>query len=476
MAAALSAESDRQIPFMRLPSRLLPKLVLALLAAAVAVWPQVASAAPAPPMVVSVHRASGAISSYFDFAARPGRAATAGTLELRNQTARRVTVLLDPVDAVTATTLGSAYQVRGTPIHGPTRWTSLPRRTVVLAPRASTTIRIVVRLPRGVAPGDYLSGIGVQALGGANQAKLRGNVAISSVERYAVGVVVRVPGPRHPLIRLTSAAVERNPAGVTFLVRGRNPGNAILQNIQGWILVTQGKRTVARIPVGPGTFVTGTSIAYPVPTLREQPKEGTVYRVRALFRYSGGRAYLDTLVRFGHGAAVRQETYGGPKAPRSGGSALLFILIAVALLALLGSAGVLWHRRRPVSVQSAIRSLDRALADARDRSEPLSIIRISSTNGEPRDRSLPALVRERLRRSDRLHHVNGHELLVVAPDTSAEAAGVLAAELRRRIDREDVSPPVSIDVITPNGEGTAADLLNGATKANGASAAPHPDA
>src|SRR5205807_9203996 len=100
MAAALSAESDRQIPFMRLPSRLLPKLVLALLAAAVAVWPQVASAAPAPPMVVSVHRASGAISSYFDFAARPGRAATAGPPEPRNQTAPPVPVLLDPVDPV----------------------------------------------------------------------------------------------------------------------------------------------------------------------------------------------------------------------------------------------------------------------------------------------------------------------------------------------------------------------------------------
>ena len=70
-------------------------------------------------------------------------------------------------------------------------------------------------------------------------------------------------------------------------------------------------------------------------------------------------------------------------------------------------------------------------------------------------------MREQLRRSDRLCRLNGHELVVLAPDTSGETAGALAAEFRRRVEREDPARPIEIAVITPNGDGTAAELLNG---------------
>ena len=168
---------------MRLPSRLTSNLLATLVVGALAALPGAASAAPSPPMVVSVHRASGPVSSYFDLPARPGHLATAGTLQLRNQTGRKVTVLLDPVDALTASTLGSAYQLRTTRIHGPTRWTSLSRKRVILGPHGSAIVRVALHLPRRVAPGDYLSGIAIQERGAASQAKLRGNVAISSIER-----------------------------------------------------------------------------------------------------------------------------------------------------------------------------------------------------------------------------------------------------------------------------------------------------
>jgi len=417
---------------MRPPSCLTSKLLLTLVVGALAALPAAASAAPSPPMIVSVHRASGVMSSYFDLSARSGRPATAGVLQLRNQTGRRVTVMLDPVDPL-----------RTTRIHGPTRWTSLSRRRVVLAPHGSAVIHVAIRMPGRVAPGDYLSGISVQELGGTNRAKLRGNVAISSVERYAVGVAVRVPGPRHPLLRLTSAGVERNPSGVEFLVKGRNPGNVILQNVQGWVLITHGNRVVARTAVGPGTFVTATSISYPILAQNERPREDTVYRVRALFR-----------------AAVRQATYGGPKVPGSGPNILIMVLIALAALGLVGGTTVLVRRRHGVGVGATIRALDQALSDARERSEPLSIIRISA-GGTELPPAIPGLVREQLRRSDRLCRLNGHELVVLAPDTSGETAGVLAAEFRRRVEREDPARPIEIAVITPNGEGTAAELLNG---------------
>src|SRR5436190_7160543 len=119
-----------------------------------------AGAAPTPPMTVAVHQAAGPPASYFQLRAGPGRQALAGTLEVRNRTRRRITVLLDPIDAVTASTLGSAYDVRGLSIEGPTRWTRLGSRRVVLPPFGRTNVAVSVRPPRGARPGDYLSGIG----------------------------------------------------------------------------------------------------------------------------------------------------------------------------------------------------------------------------------------------------------------------------------------------------------------------------
>src|SRR3954470_14763212 len=261
-----------------MPPRPPAKLIAFVALVAAIACPGAARAAPAPPMTVELHQASGLPVSYFLLQARPGRHVSAGTLELRNRRARPITVLLDPIDAVTATTLGSAYEVRGLPIHGPARWTRLARRRVVLGPHARADVAVNVLPPEGADPGDYLSGIGVQARERPQQTKAQGNVAVSSTQRYAVGLEVQLPGPRHPLIQLTRANVKREPAGIALSIFGRTPGNVILQNVHGRALITKGRRVVARMPMGPGTFVTETSIAYPIPTPREQPREGTVYR------------------------------------------------------------------------------------------------------------------------------------------------------------------------------------------------------
>jgi hypothetical protein len=251
------------------------------------------------------------------------------------------------VDGLTATTLGSAYGLRGSKIHGPTRWVRLSKRRVTLAPHGRTTISVTVTPRQRARPGDYLSGIGVQALGERTRTKTRGNLAIASIQRYAVGVVTRVPGPRHPLIRFTGARIAREPAGVTFFTAARNRGNVILQGVQGQVTITQGKRLVARRPMGPGTFVTGTSISYPLLVTAEQPKEGTVYRVRAFLRYRGGVARLDTQVTFGHRSAEQQAEFG--KALRHTGAGFLTTMLAViAGVAVVATAAfmLLWLRAR----------------------------------------------------------------------------------------------------------------------------------
>jgi hypothetical protein len=453
---------------MRPPSSLIAKFALAIVAGALA-FAQSAHAAPPPPMIVAVHPAGGAISSYFQLGARPGHRASAGTLELRNRSSRRVTVLLDPVDSLTASTLGSAYQVRGMRIHGPARWIRLSTRRLVLTPHGTANVRVSVLAPAGAVAGDYLSGVSVQALTRPQQIRLRGNVGISSIQRYAVGLFVRLAGPRHPLIRLTRASIDREPAGVTFFVFGRNAGNVILQNVRGNIEITQGKRAVAHATIGPGTFVTNTSIAYPVLALRERPREGAVYSVHAWMRYAGGIARLDTTVRFGHASALRQETFGGPKASHRGGGMLVLILIGVAVAAAGAGGTLFWRHRRLSGLPAALRTLERALDAATAGGEPLSLIRVADHRSGGSTQQLTAIVRAGLRRSDRLCRLDGSELLIVAPDTAPETAGVLAGELRRQLERVEAdSESVAIEVLAPNGE-TAADLLARVTRSNGGS-------
>ncbi|MFN2616082.1 MAG: hypothetical protein ABR581_03035 [Thermoleophilaceae bacterium] len=443
-----------------------PKLILSAIAALVAVLAPAAtaSAAAPPPMTVALHQPSHAPLSYFQLRARPGRRLSAGTLEVRNASDRALHLALDPIDAVTTSTLGSAYDVRGLSIHGAARWIRLARRRVVLPPHGRASVAISLIPGRGARPGDYLGGIGVQALGRPQQTNLRANVAVSSTQRYAVGVEIRLPGPRHPLIAFTGAKVARDPAGVAFSLLARNRGNVILQNVHGSAVITRGRRVVARAQIGPGTFVTGTSISYPILARRERPRQGDTYRVRAVMHYRGGTARLDQLVRFGHSDAVRQEKFGGPKAPSGNGFPLLLAAVAALLLALAMLAALLLRRRR----QSPIKTLEWALAGARESGNPLSLITVARKQDETATRPTASVLRSRLRRTDRLCSLNGHGHLVVAPDTDTQTADLLAADLRRLLAREqNGSNGVAIEVHSAVADNTAAELFDRIAGTNG---------
>jgi hypothetical protein len=444
---------------MRPPSKLVASLAPAACALALA---PAAAAAPPPAMTVAVHAASGASSSYFTLSAHPGGLTQAGALELRNRLKHAITVQLDPVGSVTASTLGSAYSTSASAPTAQTRWIVLPRRRIVLGPRARATLPVAVRLPDGTGPGDYLSGISVEALGQEHETRSPGNVAISSVQRYAVGLFVKVPGPRNALIRLTRARIEREPAGLTFYLDARNEGNTIVQNVRGYLLVTRGHRVVARTPIGPGTFVSGTSIAYPLLVPREQPREGAVYRVRALMRYSGKVVRLDTRVRFGHASAKLQEDFGGPHVdePASHGGLVTILAIVAGLLIALGCilAAFLVRRRRIPGQRVALRALDRALEVARAEGVPLSLMRVADLSDEPRPRAIVALVRSRMRRPDRLYRLAKWELLVIAPDTRVETLKAIGRELQRDLSRDVGDGKVLITSVEAGGR-SAGDVL-----------------
>jgi hypothetical protein len=308
-------------------------------------WTPPARAASSPGLVVIPVPASGPALSYFKVATQRGHAAKAGTIGLRNPSPRPLRVVLSPVEGRTIDTLGSTYAPAGTRVNGPARWLRVGRRAVTLAPGQTTAVPISVAVPSMAQPGDYLAGVSVEALGQQAQSVKRHGVSIASVERYAIGVETSLPGARHPAIRFTGAALRRQPAGLTFLLQARNSGNAILQGVHGTVRVTRAGRTVLARPLGPGTFVTATSIAYPVPAFGQTPPQGTRYRITAKLLYPGGVARLDTTVVFGHRQAVIQQQYGGPRAPGGGTAWWKIALIVLAILYGIATTVLLLRRR-----------------------------------------------------------------------------------------------------------------------------------
>ncbi len=412
-------------------------------------------------MTVTVEQPTGSTGNYFEVTAAAGQTAAAGNLMLKNQTGDQITVLLDPVQGLTASTLGSAYGLRGSKQSGSSGWVVLGSRRVTLGPHAGTQVPVSVRVPGGAGPGEYLAGVGVQPAGPGQNVQLKGNVAISQVERYAVGVLTRIPGPLHPAIKLTGVGLSREPSGVTFQIRGRNTGNEILKNVHGVATISQDGDQVARRKLGPGTFVTGTSIAYPllVPSLR--PSAGTAYRVQALLRYPGGVARIDRVVHFGEIDARRQAAYGGPQVNAGGGSNKLIPIIILALLLIAGALAVLRLRRRRLGCGEAAlrRALPGEISRAQESGEPLSVTLVPVDNGH-RPAKLAAGVRESLRPRDRLFHLDSG-LIVVSPSTTPESGEMLAADIRRNLARGGFDGGAVIP-ITSAAESSAAELLEAA--------------
>jgi hypothetical protein len=325
------------------------------LAAAAAAWGPAQPALSAPTgLVVVPHPISQPGLSYFKLQTQPGSALQSGTIELRNPTATRLRVLLAAVDGETLGTLGSAYAPPGSRPHGSTLWLHFPARTIAVPPRASVSVPVSVRVPVGVAPGDYLSGVSVEALDQRSRKAERKGVSIASVARYAIGVEVSVPGPRHPLIRFTGAAIQRQPAGLTFLLRATNPGNTILQGVHGFVRIRRGGQVVVARPIESGTFVTHSRIAYPVTAYRQTPPQGTRYRISAWMRYPGGIARLETGVTFGRREAAIQHQYGHTPHPASGTPWWKVAAIAAVILYALFTTFLLLRRRRSRSPHAPV--------------------------------------------------------------------------------------------------------------------------
>ncbi len=417
-----------------------------LLAIAALMLASLYAAAPAsaasPSVFVRVHQASGLVSPYFQLEATPGKRVSAGSLQVVNPSSKTVTVQLAPVNALTTNTLGSAYALQGVAPHGPTTWLHLSRASITIAPRSSKSVAVSLEVPASATAGDYLAGVSVQALGQVQTASASHGVAIGEIDRYAIGVEVTLPGPRRPAIHFTGASVTREPAGLAFLLAAGNAGNVILKNVHGWVKVTRGNRPVATATIAPGTFVSGTTISYPVLSRTEQPTPGSSYRVQAVLYYQGGVARLDEVVTFSHAAALKQQNYGGRKLPQSS-PPWLWIAIAAALIGVIAGLRVLiLRRRRPMSRAAGVAMLTHALGP--DGERPVSIALVTcDARVSPR---VAATIGPRLRKTDRICELGAPGLMVICPATTRRTATALEHDFYEHLARDPQLADAPIEI------------------------------
>jgi hypothetical protein len=437
-------------------SRGLPPVLVSLTAALGLAAP--AALAQSPTVIVKVHQRSGLVSPYFQLGASAGRTVNAGSLEIVNPARRAVTVRIDPVNAITTDTLGSAYAQTSSALTGAATWLKLARRVVVVAPHARKSVSVSVAVPAAAAAGDYLGGVAVEALGQSRTERVGRGVAIGETDRYAIGVEVKLPGPRHAAVAFNGASVGRQPSGLVFNVDAGNKGNVILKNVHGWVRVTEGDRRVASARIAPGTFVSGTTISYPVPALREQPAPGAAYRVRAALYYAGAVARLDTRVVFSHAAAVKQQNYGGRKLPKPV-SVWRWILLAILLLVLIAAGrNVQQRRRRPLDRSEGMRLLDGLLGPDGDRPVSIALLRANRRHNAV----IANAIRAQLRRSDRLCDLGRDGLLVICPTTERPVANAVVSDIKRHLAKHSVlaGVPIEISLATANKTTSAEKLVN----------------
>lgn len=199
--------------------------------------------------------------AYFVLDIAPGQSHSDAVL-VSNTASVPADVLVDAVDGVTGVTSGAVYANRADSAHGAGAWITAAVSSITVAAAGRSTVAFTVRVPAGTAPGDHLAGL---AFENAHPSTSQGRLAVTTVTRSVIGILVRVPGPTSFHLHLDRAQIQQQPGGggQSVVVTLGNDGSAL------------GKPTLAVTVVGPSgyrrflyhqldTILPGDTIPYPV--------------------------------------------------------------------------------------------------------------------------------------------------------------------------------------------------------------------
>ena len=201
--------------------------------------------------------------AYVSLTMRPGTTKKV-RLDLGNYGTTRVTARSYVADVYSMIDGGMGVGLWGAPTNGTTEWLSYPATTLDLDPRQAVPESMTVSVPATAAPGDYISALVIEGDAGTSQS---GDAAFKQVDRQAVAVAIRVPGPLVPGLALPTAALRTTPGGVSYLDLGvSNNGNVHLHLTGTYTLLGPTGVQIAGGPVAMDTIYahTSTTLAEPL--------------------------------------------------------------------------------------------------------------------------------------------------------------------------------------------------------------------
>jgi hypothetical protein len=151
----------------------------------------------------------------------------------------------------------------GAQTSGTSRWLDYNTQEVTLKPGGASRIDFRVHVPPGTPPGQYVTSLVAESLQPAPSGA--GSVAINQVNRVAIAVAIRIPGPSHPVIQIGGVSYKfaGGTSFVSFAVA--NPGNVHLKPTGDLIVRDSARTEIFRSGVAMDSVYAGTDTRLEAP-------------------------------------------------------------------------------------------------------------------------------------------------------------------------------------------------------------------
>jgi hypothetical protein len=336
---------------------------------------------------------------------------------------------------------------------GTTLWVNFPTQELTLGPQDAVVIDFEVSVPAATKPGEYITALVIE---NAEPVPGSGTIAFDQVNRSAIAIAIKVPGPQHAALKIGKVH-HREVAGisvVTFEVA--NTGNVHLHPTGDFVLRRGSDTKIASAAVAMDSVYAGTSTTLEVPIGELLPAGNYCAELRLTDAPTGASAQTECLA-FAIAAPVDERPQGSGPLPEIAAPVVAairdspLVLVPVLLLALAGAALLLiWRRRRRVAplqpgAEALLAANQSVLAD--------------EMPGEIVGRVI-GLLRKALRADPRVHRAwiierqAGFVLAIEGQPGTASAEGArVARELQEFTDRTlDRAMPLQVEYVNDAGQ------------------------
>ena len=289
----------------------------------------------------------GQAGPYFDLAMHPGDTASF-EVDLANDGDASVAARTYATDVFTIVNGGYGGRLRDAAQTGATTWLTYSTAVIDLPSGGRTRRSFTVTVPVDAGPGEYISSLVVE-----NDEPVRsvGGVAFDQIVRQAIAVVITLPGPREPELRLGAAHHEVVAGKSLVKIAVDNSGNVRLKPAVEFVLRDATRTEISRASVQMDTFYahTDTFVAMPLAALLPPGR----YTVELTLADAAQGVETTGLIDFvvdapaaiavggGTGPALTPVGPGGTPQPAS-----LLLIVLATVLAALGLAALILARSR----------------------------------------------------------------------------------------------------------------------------------